>query len=67
MYQIVFTSEFRRKLSESTLAWARCTEPVEAAQPSTPRPAPAGSVRPAERAGLAQLAYGAALRVLGAH
>jgi hypothetical protein len=67
MYQIVFTSEFSKELSKSTFARARCAEPAEAALSSPPRTAPAGSARPAARFGLAQLAYGAALRALGAH
>ncbi len=65
MYQIVFTSNFIRNLSESTHAQARTVEPVDA--PASP-PAPAGAVRAgAGRPGLAQLAFGAALRLLGAH
>jgi len=64
MYQIVFTSEFVRNLSESTRARATCAGSAEA--PTVP--APAGSARAAaEHGGLAHQVFGAALRLLGAH
>ncbi len=65
MYQIVLTSEFIRDLAESTHAVPRCAGPTAGcdAEPAPARRAPAA----AARAGVAHLALGRALRLLGAH
>ncbi len=64
MYQIVLTSEFIRELAESTHAAPRCAEPTVAC---AAEPAPARRAPDAARAGFAHLAFGRALRLLGAH
>jgi hypothetical protein len=66
MYQIVFTSNFIRKLKESTGAVPAKEPALPAAEPvSSPRRIP-GARAPRLLEALGALVYGAALRVLGA-